>query len=57
MPPGSTMAAIAGRGRLIAGVDQGKYLAGYRDPQTGQLRPPQVSYRASTAKRPIGQSA
>lgn len=38
MPPGSTMAAIAQRGRLIAGVDQGKYLAGYRDPQTGELR-------------------
>lgn len=37
MPAGSTMAAIAGRGRLIAGVDQGKYLAGYRDPQTGEL--------------------
>jgi len=38
MPSGSTMATIAQRGRLIAGVDQGKYLAGYRDPQTGELR-------------------
>ena len=37
MPPGSTMAKIAARGRLIAGVDQGKYLVGYRDPITGQL--------------------
>ena len=37
LPGGSTMAAIAARGRLIAGVDQGKYLAGYRDPQTGEL--------------------
>lgn len=37
MPPGSTMARIADRGRLIAGVDQGKYLAGYRDPLTGEL--------------------
>lgn len=37
MPPGSTMAAIAGRGRLIAGVDQGKYLVGYRNPITGEL--------------------
>ena len=37
MPPGSTMAAIAARGRLIAGVDQGKYLAGYRNPITGQI--------------------
>ena len=38
MPSGSTMAAIAARGRLIAGVDQGKYLVGYRDPRTGELQ-------------------
>jgi polar amino acid transport system substrate-binding protein len=37
MPAGSTMAKIAARGRLIAGVDQGKYLVGYRNPTTGQL--------------------
>lgn len=37
MPPSSTMAKIAARGRLIAGVDQGKYLVGYRNPITGQL--------------------
>jgi polar amino acid transport system substrate-binding protein len=37
MPAGSTMAVIADRGRLIAGVDQGKFLAGYRDPLTGDL--------------------
>jgi polar amino acid transport system substrate-binding protein len=37
MPPGSTMAAIVKRGRLIAGVDQNSYLFGYRDPLTGQL--------------------
>ncbi|MFF3389888.1 glutamate ABC transporter substrate-binding protein [Streptomyces sp. NPDC002669] len=37
MPSGSTMAKIHKRGRLIAGVDQGKYLLGYRDPQTGKL--------------------
>jgi polar amino acid transport system substrate-binding protein len=37
MPAGSTMAVIAGRGRLIAGVDQGKYLVGYRNPITGEL--------------------
>lgn len=37
MPQGSTMAAIARRGRLIAGVDQGKYLVGYRNPLTGEL--------------------
>jgi polar amino acid transport system substrate-binding protein len=37
MPPGSTMATIQQRGRLIAGVDQTKYLVGYRDPLTGEL--------------------
>jgi polar amino acid transport system substrate-binding protein len=37
MPAGSTMAVIADRGRLIAGVDQGKFLAGYRNPLTGNL--------------------
>jgi polar amino acid transport system substrate-binding protein len=37
MPPGSTMAAIAERGRLIVGVDQNTYLVGYRNPATGQL--------------------
>lgn len=37
-PPGGAMAAIVARGRLIAGVDQGKYLAGYRNPATGDLQ-------------------
>ncbi len=37
MPPGSTMAAIAERGRLIVGVDQNTKLFGERNPSTGQL--------------------
>jgi polar amino acid transport system substrate-binding protein len=37
MPPGSTMAAIAERGRLIVGVDQNTYLFGFRNPNTGRL--------------------
>jgi polar amino acid transport system substrate-binding protein len=37
MPPGSTMAAIAERGRLIVGVDQNTNLFGMRNPSTGQL--------------------
>jgi polar amino acid transport system substrate-binding protein len=37
MPPGSTMAAIAERGRLIVGVDQNTDLFGYRNPATAQL--------------------
>lgn len=37
MPPGSTMAAIAERGRLVVGVDQNQFLFGFRDPATGRL--------------------
>jgi polar amino acid transport system substrate-binding protein len=37
MPPGSTMAAIAERGRLVVGVDQNTNLFGYRNPSSGQL--------------------
>jgi polar amino acid transport system substrate-binding protein len=37
MPPGSTMAAIAERGRLVVGVDQNTDLFGVRNPSTGQL--------------------
>jgi polar amino acid transport system substrate-binding protein len=37
MPPGSTMAAIAKRGRLIVGVDQNTELWGFRNPSTGRL--------------------
>ena len=37
MPPGSTMAAIAERGRLIVGVDQNTYPFGFRNPSSGQL--------------------
>jgi polar amino acid transport system substrate-binding protein len=54
MPSGSTMAAIAQRGRLIAGVDQGKYLAGYRDPQTGQLRGSDIDLVHSIARAILG---
>ena len=37
MPPGSTMAAIAARGRLIVGVDQNTYPFGSFNPASGQL--------------------
>jgi polar amino acid transport system substrate-binding protein len=37
MPPDSTMDKIARRGRLIVGVDQSKYLVGFRNPVTGEL--------------------
>jgi polar amino acid transport system substrate-binding protein len=48
------MAAIAARGRLIAGVDQGKYLAGYRDPQTGELRGADIDLAHSIAAAILG---
>lgn len=37
MPPGSTMAEIQSRGKLVVGVDQNQYLFGYRNPFTGDL--------------------
>jgi len=37
MPAGSTMAAIAERGRLVVGVDQNTYMFGFRDPGSGRL--------------------
>jgi polar amino acid transport system substrate-binding protein len=37
MPPGSWMAHILARGRLLAGVDQNNNLWGYLDPTTDQL--------------------
>jgi polar amino acid transport system substrate-binding protein len=37
MPPGSTMAAIAERGRLIVGVDQNTNPFGFRNPSSGLL--------------------
>lgn len=37
MPGGSTMATIAQRGYLIAGVDQNTFLFGYRDPKSNTL--------------------
>ena len=42
------------RGRLIAGVDQGKYLAGYRDPQTGELRGSDIDIVHTIAQAILG---
>ena len=57
MPSGSTMATIAQRGRLIAGGDQGKYLAGYRDPQTGELRGSDIDLAHAIARAILGDPA
>lgn len=37
MPPGSAMARIVQKKRLVVGVSQSGYLLGYRDPATGEL--------------------
>ena len=54
LPSGSTMAKIKARGRLSAGVDQGKYLLGYRNPQTGQLEGSDIDIVHMIAKAIFG---
>ncbi len=54
MPAGSTMALIARRGRLIVGVDQGKYLVGFRDPATGDLAGADVDLARAMAAAILG---
>ncbi|GAA5134131.1 glutamate ABC transporter substrate-binding protein [Pseudonocardia adelaidensis] len=54
MPAGSTMAAIAQRGRLIAGVDQGKFLTGYRNSLTGTLEGSDIDVVHTIAKAIFG---
>jgi polar amino acid transport system substrate-binding protein len=54
MPPGSTMAAIAERGRLIVGVDQNTYLFGFRNPSSGQLEGFDIDIAREIARRIFG---
>jgi polar amino acid transport system substrate-binding protein len=54
MPPGSTMAAIAERGRLVAGVDQNTYLFGSRNPASGQLEGFDIDIAREIARRIFG---
>lgn len=54
MPAGSAMARIAERGRLIAGVDQGKYATGYRNPLTGDLEGSDIDIVRSIAEAIFG---
>ncbi|HEY0452093.1 glutamate ABC transporter substrate-binding protein [Actinophytocola sp.] len=37
LPPGSTMAKIKAKGKLVVGVDQNTFRFGYRDPFTGSV--------------------
>ncbi len=54
MPPGSTMAAIEERGRLIVGVDQNTFMFGYRDPGSGQLEGFDIDLAREIARRIFG---
>ncbi|PRY34802.1 glutamate ABC transporter substrate-binding protein [Umezawaea tangerina] len=54
MPDGSTMAKIAARGRLIAGVDQNTYPMGFRNPATGTLEGFDVDMAREIAKAIFG---
>jgi polar amino acid transport system substrate-binding protein len=54
MPPGSTMAAIAERGRLVVGVDQNTFLFGFRDPATGRLEGFDIDVAREIARRIFG---
>jgi polar amino acid transport system substrate-binding protein len=54
MPSGSTMAKIAQRGRLIAGVDQNSYLMGFRNSFTGEIEGFDVDVARQIAKAVFG---
>jgi polar amino acid transport system substrate-binding protein len=54
MPPGSTMAAIAERGRLIVGVDQNTYFFGSRNPASGQPEGFDIDLAREIARRIFG---
>ena len=56
MPPGSTMAAIAARGRLIVGVDQNTYPFGSRNPTSGQLEGFDIDLAREIARGIFGDS-
>lgn len=54
MPPGSTMAAIAERGRLVVGVDQNTYRFGFRDPTTGRIEGFDIDVAREVARAVFG---
>ena len=54
MPTGTSLAAIAQRGRLIVGVDQNTYLFGFRNPQTGELEGFDIDIAKEMAKAIFG---
>lgn len=54
MPAGSTMAAIAKRGRLIVGVSADTYLMGARNPATGEIEGFDIDVVKSMAQAILG---
>jgi polar amino acid transport system substrate-binding protein len=54
MPPGSTMAAIAERGRLIVGVDQNTELWGFRNPSTDRVEGFDIDLAREIARAILG---
>jgi len=54
MPTGTSLAAIAERGRLIVGVDQNTYLFGFRNPRTGELEGFDIDIAKEIAKAIFG---
>lgn len=57
MPAGSTMAAIAERGRLIAGVSADSYLLGSRNPLTGAVEGFDIDMVNAVARAILGPKA
>lgn len=57
MPAGSTMAAIAGRGRLVVGVDQNTSPFGFRNPSSGQLEGFDIDVAREIARAIFGDPA
>ena len=54
MSPGSTMAAIEERGRLIVGVDQNTFMFGFRDPSSVELEGFDIDLAREIARRIFG---
>ncbi|MCW2811594.1 MAG: putative transporter substrate-binding protein [Friedmanniella sp.] len=54
LPPGSTMAKIRSRGRLVAGVSADTYLLGSRNPLTGAVEGFDIDFVKALAKAILG---
>lgn len=57
MPPGSAMARIQARGKLVVGVDENTYLFGYLNASDGQVEGFDIDIAAAVATAVFGTSA